>query len=80
MVQQNKTHGEGALSFLTQPEVKGQDDVQELRVNLADTINELEKTRQLLKMQHTINKEYKNEVRLWTIYETYNALCSLQTW
>lgn len=32
----------------------------------ADTINELEKTRKLLQMQHTINKDYKAEVN--TLY------------
>ena len=64
MVRQNKASGEGVFSLLAQPEDKGQRDVQELRATLADTINELEKTRQLLQMQHTINKEYKSEVRM----------------
>ncbi len=41
------------------------DDLQELselKVWHADTINELEKTRKLLQMQHVISKDYKAEV------------------
>ena len=37
-------------------------EVEDLRVWHADTVNELEKTRKLLQMQHTINKDYKAEV------------------
>lgn len=39
-------------------------EVQDLRVWHADTVNELEKTRKLLQMQHTINKDYKTEVNM----------------
>jgi protein fantom len=39
-------------------------ELQELKVFYADTINELEKTRKLLQMQHIINKDYKTEVRV----------------
>ncbi len=62
MVRHGKATGGGVVSFL--PEDKGQQEVSELRASLADTINELEKTRQLLQMQHTINKEYKSEVHV----------------
>ena len=37
-------------------------ELQDLRAAHADTINELEKTRRLLQLQHNINKDYKNEV------------------
>ena len=37
-------------------------ELQELRLAHADTINELEKTRKLLQLQHNINKDYKKEV------------------
>ena len=37
-------------------------ELQELRSSHADTISELEKTRKLLALQHTINKDYKKEV------------------
>ena len=40
-----------------------QKEVENLRVWHADTVNELDKTRKLLQMQHTINKDYKAEVR-----------------
>ncbi len=72
MVRHGKAAGGGVVSFL--PEDKGQQGVSELRASLADTINELEKTRQLLQMQHTINKEYKSEVLSLctvTVYSVY---------
>jgi len=37
--------------------------VRELRAEHADTIHELEKTRNLLIVQHKINKDYQMEVR-----------------
>ena len=37
-------------------------EVQDLRMWHADTINELEKTRKLLQLQHNINKDYQSEV------------------
>lgn len=40
-----------------------EEELQEVRAWHADTVNELEKTRKLLQMQHTINKDYKSEVR-----------------
>lgn len=49
-------------------EVKGHLEIQELRASHADTINELEKTRKLLQLQHTINKEYKKEVHGTVFY------------
>ena len=36
--------------------------VQELQAAHADTINELEKTRNMLIIQHKINKDYQTEV------------------
>ena len=36
--------------------------MQELQAEHADTINELEKTRNMLIIQHKINKDYQNEV------------------
>ena len=39
-----------------------EEELQEMRAWHADTVNELEKTRKLLQMQHTINKDYKAEV------------------
>lgn len=41
-----------------------QKELLDLRVWHADTANELEKTRKLLQMQHTINKDYKKEVSM----------------
>lgn len=35
----------------------------ELQASHADTINELEKTRNMLIIQHKINKDYQTEVR-----------------
>lgn len=64
LVRQQKERG--VVSFLGKPdevEVRGHLEIQELRASHADTINELEKTRKLLQMQHTINKEYKKEVQ-----------------
>ena len=37
--------------------------VAELQASHADTINELEKTRNMLIIQHKINKDYQTEVR-----------------
>ena len=37
--------------------------IRELRAEHADTINELEKTRNMLIVQHKINKEYQMEVK-----------------
>ena len=39
-------------------------ELEDLRLAHADTINELEKTRKLLQLQHNINKDYKKEVKL----------------
>lgn len=36
--------------------------VQELQASHADTINELEKTRSMLLIQHNINQDYQKEV------------------
>lgn len=36
--------------------------IQELQASHADTINELEKTRNMLVLQHKINKDYQMEV------------------
>lgn len=43
--------------------------IQELQISHADTINELEKTRNMLVLQHKINKDYQTEVYVY-IYET----------
>lgn len=43
-------------------------ELQELRVAHADTINELEKTRKLLQLQHNINKDYKKEVHVYDVH------------
>lgn len=40
--------------------------VTELQASHADTINELEKTRNMLIIQHKINKDYQTEVKKWT--------------
>lgn len=37
--------------------------IQELQISHADTINELEKTRNMLVLQHKINKDYQTEVQ-----------------
>ena len=39
-------------------------EIQELQASHADTINELEKTRSMLLIQHNINKDYQKEVHL----------------
>ena len=41
-----------------------QKQIQELQISHADTINELEKTRSMLVLQHKINKDYQTEVKL----------------
>lgn len=41
-------------------------EIEELRLAHTDTINELEKTRKLLQLQHSINADYKNEVRVYS--------------
>jgi len=38
-------------------------EIQQLQAAHADTINELEKTRSMLIIQHKINKDYQKEVR-----------------
>ncbi len=38
--------------------------IQELQISHADTINELEKTRNMLVLQHKINKDYQTEVKI----------------
>lgn len=40
----------------------------ELQASHADTINELEKTRNMLIIQHKINKDYKTEVLYTQLY------------
>ena len=37
-------------------------ELEDLQLAHADTINELEKMRKLLQLQHNINKDYKKEV------------------
>ena len=76
LVRQQKE--KGVVSFLEKPddlEVKGHLEIQELRASHADTINELEKTRKLLQMQHTINKEYKKEVHVVHVCQTKAYTC-----
>lgn len=47
-------------------------EIQELQASHADTINELEKTRSMLLIQHNINKDYQKEVPLpWLNGFTY---------
>ena len=46
------------------------EELSELRSSHADTVAELEKTRQLLAAQRTINQDYKKEV-------TYTCTCTL---
>jgi len=42
----------------------------------ADTINELEKTRKLLQVQHTINKDYKSQASLcYKVLSSKLCLC-----
>ena len=47
--------------------------IQELQISHADTINELEKTRNMLVLQHKINKDYKTDV-FWNILNCKNVL------
>ena len=46
--------------------------MQELQASHADTINELEKTRNMLIIQHKINKDYQTEVGSDSPYEYLN--------
>lgn len=49
--------------------------VRELQAEHADTINELEKTRNMLIVQHKINKDYQMEVSLQLYcYHSYRAV------
>lgn len=65
-VRRKKEKGLGALSFLEQVDDDNVDDkphsLEEQRLAHADTISELEKTRKLLQIQHSINNDYKKEV------------------
>ena len=52
--------------------------IRELQAEHADTINELEKTRNMLIVQHKINKEYQ-QVRVWRLsaYVTSTRDCAV---
>ena len=49
--------------------------IQELQISHADTINELEKTRNMLVLQHKINKDYQTEVKI-TSHDHINLVSS----
>ena len=63
------------------PSAEHHRELEDLRLAHADTINELEKMRKLLQLQHNINKDYKKEVHvLYTLYVKkilYIASCEL---
>lgn len=42
--------------------------IQDMQISHADTINELEKTRNMLVLQHKINKDYQTEVQAYQKY------------
>ena len=50
--------------------------IRELRSEHADTINELEKTRNMLIVQHKINKEYQMEVRNLKLKLETTCMCN----
>ncbi len=55
--------------------MKGQGKVAELRTRLTDTLSELEKTKEQLRAQHTINNQYKSEVQSVYAWEA-SDVCS----
>ncbi len=70
IVKQRKEKDSQNLDFLQDVEDEKEKDlgklVREMRAEHADTINELEKTRNLLIVQHKINKDYQQEVEAVT--------------
>ncbi|MBN3299379.1 FTM protein, partial [Amia calva] len=70
LIKVRKNQKNGELEFLEKAEDNVNTDVQrsmrELQANHADTVQELEKTRNMLIMQHKINKEYQTEVEAVT--------------
>jgi len=51
------------LHYISSFNVDLHKEIQQLQAAHADTINELEKTRSMLIIQHKINKDYQKEVR-----------------
>ncbi|XP_072526344.1 protein fantom isoform X2 [Salminus brasiliensis] len=70
LIKVRKTQANGALGFLEKVEEKIHVDVEcslkELQATHAETVQELEKTRNMLIMQHKINKDYQAEVEAVT--------------
>lgn len=66
LIKHRKEQGSQDLEFLERVEDEKSKDLQrhvtELQASHADTINELEKTRNMLIIQHKINKDYQTEV------------------
>ncbi|XP_078365018.1 protein fantom-like isoform X2 [Oculina patagonica] len=66
LIKHRKEKGSQDLDFLEKVDDEKSKDlkrqVQELQASHADTINELEKTRNMLIIQHKINKDYQTEV------------------
>ncbi|CAB4039847.1 fantom-like isoform X1, partial [Paramuricea clavata] len=66
LIKRRKETGSQDLDFLEKVDEgldkDAQKRIQELQISHADTINELEKTRNMLVLQHKINKDYQTEV------------------
>ncbi|XP_008946794.1 PREDICTED: protein fantom, partial [Merops nubicus] len=75
-IQVQKQQQNGHLPFLEKAENENHKDLEhsmwELRVAHAETVQELEKTRTMLTLQHKINKDYQNE--LATVTQTMESL------
>ncbi|XP_023582666.1 protein fantom isoform X1 [Trichechus manatus latirostris] len=70
LIKAQKEQKNGDLSFLDKVDNKGNKDLErslrELQATHAETVQELEKTRNMLIMQHKINKDYQMEVEVVT--------------
>ncbi|CAK6436591.1 unnamed protein product [Pipistrellus nathusii] len=70
LVKAQKSQRNGELSFLEKIDTKSHKDLErsmkELQATHAETVQELEKTRNMLIMQHKINKDYQMEVEAVT--------------
>ncbi|XP_053497206.1 protein fantom isoform X3 [Ictalurus furcatus] len=70
LIKVRKTHKNGDLGFLEKVEEEVQIDAErslkELQATYAETVQELEKTRNMLIIQHKINKDYQAEVEAVT--------------
>ncbi|XP_056242160.1 protein fantom isoform X2 [Seriola aureovittata] len=66
LIKSRKSQRSGDLGFLKEVEEGGSSSVRELRAAHAETIQELEKTRNILSMQTRISKDYKVELEAVT--------------